>query len=335
MLMTHELAQSIWFSMEPLQSLHFFDLQIGGILMKVSTFCHHIGGSTFFLLLISLIYTLYRPKLAIELSFGLLTAGVVIALAKFFLESPRPYPYPEAFDERAFGLPSGHSYVAVVVWGLLAYRIQQIAFRIFCALIIVFTPFSRMYLGVHYLGDVTLGFILGTIHLTILLLILRNFDRKAMEHYFFKTENHRTLTLLGLILTLSILLLDSPRLSAEHFYSLSSAMTSAGALAGFWMGMLFYPRFSKAHFLNWNFPIRGGKINFLTIVVRILILLIIGLIFYVFPAQFVKNSIWKEDLFLRYLRYFLISFCLVCLFPIILQNIAHGKFLLIGNDEEN
>lgn len=329
------LSDSVLFSVETLRSLHGMDEAFGSLLQNLSLICHHLGGTLFFLILISLTYTLFRPKLALELSFGLLTAGVIIALAKFYFESPRPYPYPLEFEEKAFGLPSGHSYVAVVVWGLLAYRLRNVWFRAFCFFIICFTPFSRMYLGLHYLGDVILGFFLGVVHLIIIYLFIRHLDRKKLRHYFFQTDKHRTLSLLGMLITLSIIMLDSNSASSEHFYSLSSAMTSAGALAGFWMGLLFYPKFSREHFLDWGLPFTNGKIDILGILVRVGVLALIIVIFYVLPSQFLKNSIWKEDLFLRYMRYFLISFCLVFLFPVVLQSIAGGKFLLKVKDEEN
>jgi membrane-associated phospholipid phosphatase len=334
MALSNIMQNGIWFSMEPLNNLHLYDLQIGAFLQFLSLVSHYLGGTVFFLLLISILYTLIQPKLALELSIGLLTAGIIVALAKFYFESPRPLPYPESLDERAFGLPSGHCYVAVVVWGILAYRIRYIWFRLFCLFLILFTPFSRMYLGVHYLGDVVLGFFMGAIHLGVMLFFIRHLDRKSIEHYFFKTDKHRTLSLLGMLVTLSIITLDSSILSLEHFHSLSSAMTSAGALAGFWMGLLFYPRFSKSHFLDWGFPYANGKIDIQSIGVRVLVLIFIMIIFYLLPGFFIKNSIWKDDLFLRYMRYFLISFSLVFLFPIIVQKIRSGKFLIKVKDEE-
>ncbi|TGL60256.1 phosphatase PAP2 family protein [Leptospira ognonensis] len=335
MQVTPFLSDSILFSLETLQSLHGMDGELGSLLQILSLICHYLGGTLFFLILISLTYTMFRPKLALELSIGLLTAGIIIALAKFFFESPRPYPYPPDFEEKAFGLPSGHSYVAVVVWGLLAYRIRNIWFRAMSFCIIIFTPFSRMYLGLHFLGDVILGCVLGVIHLMIILFLIRHLDQKKLKHYFFQTDKHRTLSLIGMLLTLSIILLDSNSASSEHFFSLSSAMTSAGALAGFWMGLLFYPKFSKEHFLDWGLPFTNGKIDYLGILIRLAVLTVIIVVFYLLPSQFLKNSIWKEDLFLRYMRYFLISFCLVFLFPVVLQSIAGGKFLLKVKDEEN
>lgn len=329
------LAQnSLWFSSQTLDSLHIWDPSLGGVFFLISTICHFLGGSSFFLGLISFVYIYFRPKLAFELSLGLLTSAVMVSLLKFYLESPRPFPYPEAFDEKAFGLPSGHVYSAVVVWGLLAFRIPKLWFRILSILIIVFMPFSRMYLKVHYLGDVSLGFALGVIHLTILLLLLNRFYPKESIKTFLHTENYRTLSLFGIVITLSPIVLDSPFLSMEHHHSLSGVLMASGALAGFWLGILFYPRFSKPEFLDWSLPpfsfsydTKEFRIFWNTVLVRLLVLVIVILLLYVLPGILIKKSIWKDDLFLRYIRYLVVGFGLVFFVPLVLQKIQKGKFL--------
>lgn len=325
---------SLWFSQIPLESLHVLDPSLGGVFYVISTICHYLGGSSFFLGLISFVYIYYRPKLAFELSLGLLTSGIAVSLCKFYFESPRPFPYPEAFDEKAFGLPSGHVYSAVVVWGLLAYRIPKLWFRIVSILIIAFMPFSRMYLKVHYLGDVTFGFGLGILHLIIVLLLLNKFYGPNKNEPFFLTNQYRTLGLLGIVVTLFPITLDSPFLSVEHHHSLSGVLMASGALGGFWLGILFYPRLSKKEFLNWsmpNFSLQFGSDSFgifwKTFLVRLLVLGTIILLLYVVPGILIKKSIWKDDLFLRYIRYLVVGFALVCIVPLVLQKIQKGKFL--------
>ncbi|WP_246835837.1 phosphatase PAP2 family protein [Leptospira meyeri] len=325
---------SLWFSSVPLDSLHVWDQNLGEIFLLISTICHFLGGSSFFLGLISFVYIYYRPKLAFELSLGLLTSAVMVSILKFYLESPRPFPYPEAFDEKAFGLPSGHAYSAVVVWGLLAYRIPKLWFRVLSVLIILFMPFSRMYLKVHYLGDVSLGFGLGVIHLFIILFLLDRFYKKDSVPAFLHTKKYRTLSLLGIVITLSPISMDSPFLSVEHHHSLSGVLTASGALAGFWLGILFYPRLSKPEFLDWslpkwNFSFGTNQFNnfWITVFVRLLVLAIVILLLYVIPGILIKKTIWKDDLFLRYIRYLLVGFALVFLVPLVLQKIQKGKFL--------
>ncbi|WP_208721780.1 phosphatase PAP2 family protein [Leptospira mtsangambouensis] len=329
------LAQnSLWFSSIPLDSLHIWDPTLGGVFFTISTICHYLGGSSFFLSIISFVYIYYRPKLALELSLSLLTSGIAVYIFKFFLESPRPFPYPEAFDEKAFGLPSGHVYSAVVVWGLLAYRIPKLWFRILSLFIILVMPLSRMYLKVHYLGDVGLGFGLGIIHLLTIIWFLNQFYSKDEKRIFIETKNYRTLGLLGIVLTLAPIALDSPYLSEEHHYSLRGLLMASGALGGFWLGVLFYPRFSKPEFLDWTLPkfsfsfrTKEFRIFWNTVLVRLLVLAIVITVLYIIPGNIIKASVWQDDLFLRYMRYLVVGFALVAIVPLVLQKIQKGKFL--------
>lgn len=319
---------SIWFSGSILDLLHNWDPTIGPILHPLSVLCQNLGGSVFFLGLISFFYVYVRPKLAFELALGLLTSGFLGSIAKFYLESPRPFPYPEAYDEKAFGLPSGHVYSSLVVWGLLAYRIPNLWLRILSITIILFMPFSRMYLRLHYLGDVSLGFLMGAVHLTLILLLLKRIDKINLSHYFIQSEKYRTLSLLGIVITLSPIALDSPFLSVEHYHSLSIALMSSGSLAGFWIGILFYPRFSKSKFLSWSLKFENHPDFWKTFAMRTIVLGIILILFYAIPGMLVKGSIWKDDLLIRYLRYMIVSFALVLIFPILIQKIANGRYLL-------
>lgn len=322
------LAQnSLWFSEIPLDLVHSWDSVIGVVLQPLSVLCHNLGGSVFFLGLISFFFVYVRPKLAFELALGLLTSGLIGSLAKFYLESPRPFPYPEAYDEKAFGLPSGHVYSSIVVWGLLAFRIQNKWFRLLSLFIILSMPFSRMYLRVHYLGDVSLGFFMGAVHLGILILFLKRIDKINLSHYFIQSEKYRTLSLLGIVVTLSPIALDSPFLSVEHHHSLSTALMSSGSLAGFWIGLLFYPRFSKSKFLTWSLNFSSSKEFWQTVVMRTLVLAFTLVLFYVIPGIIIKSSVWKDDLFIRYMRYVLVSFSLILIFPLLIQKLAQGKFL--------
>ncbi|TGM87300.1 phosphatase PAP2 family protein [Leptospira bouyouniensis] len=324
---------SLWFSQIPLESLHTLDPSLGGVFYVISTICHYLGGSSFFLGLISFLYIYYRPKLAFQIALGLLTSGILGYLSKFYFESPRPFPYPEVFDEKAFGLPSGHVYTTTVVWGMLAYYIPILWLRIVSIFIILIMPFSRMYLKVHYLGDVSLGFGLGILHLIILLTLLNQFY-VPKDKVFIETKQYRTLSLLGIVITLLPITLDSPFLSEEHHYTLVGMIMSSGALGGFWLGILFYPRLSKKEFLNWSMPnlsFQFGSNSFgtfwKTFLVRLLVLGTIIVLLYVVPGILIKKSIWKDDLFLRYIRYLVVGFALVCIVPLTLQKIQKGKFL--------
>jgi undecaprenyl-diphosphatase len=67
------------------------------------------------------------------------------------------------------GFPSGHSFSAVLCFGLLAYllapkmpsRFWKAAVIVAAVLIILFIGFSRIFVGDHYLTDVLAGYGLG------------------------------------------------------------------------------------------------------------------------------------------------------------------------------
>lgn len=68
--------------------------------------------------------------------------------------------------------PSGHAVAAVVLWGLIVYDTRLVAFRIrlvVASVAVTLISFSRLALGVHYLGDILGGILLGVAFLFALL----------------------------------------------------------------------------------------------------------------------------------------------------------------------
>ncbi len=73
------------------------------------------------------------------------------------------------YPETGYSFPSGHSAVAMTLYGLLAYlairRLRNPIWRVLVGLsaacLILAVGFSRIYLGVHFLSDVLGGYLLG------------------------------------------------------------------------------------------------------------------------------------------------------------------------------
>lgn len=98
----------------------------------------------------------------------LMAAGLLNSWLKDFGQDPRP-DMLYALDGRvgdSYGWPSGHTQIAVVLWGYLAYTMRQNWAYAAAAIFIVLQGFSRLYLGVHDLGDVLSGFVFGVFCLT-------------------------------------------------------------------------------------------------------------------------------------------------------------------------
>jgi undecaprenyl-diphosphatase len=86
---------------------------------------------------------------------------------------PRPEMWYQAYSEGPYwSFPSAHSALAVALYGYLIYILlqsrntQTYRFIMYTfATIIPLIAFSRLYLGVHYLTDVLVGLVIGTVFL--------------------------------------------------------------------------------------------------------------------------------------------------------------------------
>ena len=127
------------------------------------------GYPTFLILFISFGYFFWSPLRFSRVAMLLFISGLINAFLKVYFQDPRP-PSEFMLDPRvgnSFGWPSGHSQIAVTLWGLLAYELKKRWISLSAGLLIVAIAFSRMYLGVHDLGDVISGLFIG-----LLILIL-------------------------------------------------------------------------------------------------------------------------------------------------------------------
>ena len=100
--------------------------------------------------------------------------GVVLnEVMKLHFKRSRP-DLPWAFvHEHSFSFPSGHSVLAIVMYGVLVYKTQdklrgkwaKAALMLGAFLMVVGIGVSRVYLGVHYPSDVAGGYFVGAVWL--------------------------------------------------------------------------------------------------------------------------------------------------------------------------
>jgi membrane-associated phospholipid phosphatase len=75
-----------------------------------------------------------------------------------------------------FGVPSGHTSLAVSYWGALAILFKKKWLTVFTASLVLLTMISRIYLAQHFLADVLAGLLIGLIPL---FLYINGWQKKA------------------------------------------------------------------------------------------------------------------------------------------------------------
>ena len=105
-------------------------------------------------------------KRASAFLFSVILMTLLVSFLKLSTGEPRPfYIYPELAlgDASGFSFPSGHTATAMLLWGWVYFWLKQAgkSFLLGWGLIVTLVALSRVYLGVHYLGDVLVGALVG------------------------------------------------------------------------------------------------------------------------------------------------------------------------------
>lgn len=112
--------------------------------------------------------------------------GVAFLLKNFI---HRARPAGGLLNETSFSFPSAHAVISVVFYGFIIYLLlpkiknrKLKALKIFAgSLLILLIGFSRLYLGVHYLSDVSAGYVIGFIWFLIGVYGIKFFNRKKLS----------------------------------------------------------------------------------------------------------------------------------------------------------
>ena len=133
-----------------------------------------MGEEEFFLILLPLVFWCLGFAVGARLAVVFLFSVYVNGGLKALIAHPRPFERDAAVqlhEADGYGLPSGHSQSAVVVWGSIAAGLRRTWLWIVAVVLMVLIGFSRIYLGVHFPTDVFGGWAVGATLLAIYLVI--------------------------------------------------------------------------------------------------------------------------------------------------------------------
>lgn len=123
-----------------------------------------LGQTEFYLIFFPFLYWSVDKRLGKQVAYLFLLAVATNSLLKHAFRGPRPYwldsdlTLLEAAD---YGVPSGHAQFTGVIYPFLAFWIRRRWFTIFTVFLVIVMGLSRIYLGVHFVHDVLVGFILA------------------------------------------------------------------------------------------------------------------------------------------------------------------------------
>lgn len=194
-----------------------------------------LGDESFFLLLLPLVYWCLDRSTGVRLTLLFLFSAYVNASLKVLFALPRPFQVDSRIrplvGAGGGGLPSGHTQMAVVVWGYLARWIRKPWAWLGAAALMILIPLSRLYLGVHFPADLLAGYAVGG----ILLLLFIGLERPVGR--WLGMRGTTTKAALAVLFPLFLLIPDFGR----DRYALTASATLLGMGLGFvlerrWVG---------------------------------------------------------------------------------------------------
>ena len=205
---------------------------LGSWLAYPMRFLTSLGSENFFFLVLPLVYWSLDAGLGLRVAFILVTSNSLNCIGKFLFASPRPYWVSARVQpgsvESSFGVPSGHAQNSAALWGILAAGVpagKRWAWMAAIALAFL-VGFSRLYLGMHFVHDVLLGWLIGYV---LLFAFLKFWDPVAA---WLKTKTLAQQIMIAFVISLLVVALSL--LSHAHLagYTFPAAWTENALRAG-------------------------------------------------------------------------------------------------------
>ncbi len=149
--------EDLLFSEGPIRALQsFLSPLLDGFFLIVT----NAGVSVILLTLSLIIYWLADKRLGLFLGLLALSSAALNGFLKDLFQMPRPPSYLQKGPAYGYGFPSGHAQLSTSFWSATALS-RRGAWVVVAPLIIALVALSRVYLGVHYVGDVLGGIAFG------------------------------------------------------------------------------------------------------------------------------------------------------------------------------
>ena len=271
-------------------------------------FVTRLGEETVGIVILCMIFWCISKRIAYGMGIAYFLSGLTVQGMKIGFRIERPWiidpafkPVPSALEHATgYSFPSGHTQSVAVVFGSLGAQIKQILPKTICFLVVILVAFSRMYLGVHTLLDVSVSLLIS------LLLVFA-----AVKFLCIDTVNKKRELIIALfmmlfavtVIIIAAVLYSSGKIEKNY---LSDCLKAAGAAIGFAVGM-----YVERVYINFSV---GAKNIFWQIIKFILGLA--GVLVIKEGLKLIVGSGFVVDT----IRYFLMLLWVTMLFPLIIKR---------------
>jgi membrane-associated phospholipid phosphatase len=206
-----------------------------------------LGAEEFYLIALPVMFWCISRSLGVELVVLLLATQGLNGLLKGLFKLPRPFwadPRLALSTEPTFAFPSGHSQNSAVLFGYLTVILRS-PWRWVALLLILLISASRVYLGVHSVADVLVGWLLGLMVLGSYLWLKPRltpvFRRWSLARHVLAAVVVSAISLVLYLLAAAIPNGQPATYAALHTAALAQiyehAGTFVGIVAGAWIGL--------------------------------------------------------------------------------------------------
>ncbi|NHJ04480.1 MAG: phosphatase PAP2 family protein [Candidatus Heimdallarchaeota archaeon] len=126
----------------------------------------YFGEALIYIILLAIAFWIYKKKDAFIAIYILLTASFLNFFLKIIIRKPRPDHAIRLVEESNFSTPSGHAQTSATMYGWIMFYFKKIWLYIVIPILVILLCISRVFLGVHFIGDVIIGLLVGIAVLT-------------------------------------------------------------------------------------------------------------------------------------------------------------------------
>jgi membrane-associated phospholipid phosphatase len=263
-----------------------------------------LGEDYFYIVLIGIVYWCFHKKGAVFFAYLILFSAYVNYFFKMLFNMDRPPPAYRIIDKTdiSHGFPSGHAQSSTVFWTWSALRVRSKVLYFLSPFLIFMISLSRIYLGVHYPGDVIGGVMIGLVFTLVVF-----FTHPLIESFLgrFSSAFRQSIVPVVALLLFAVSLLIFPDTTRDD------PATVCGGLFGFSLGVAF-----ESKYVGFTTEKTGGKKRW-----RMLIGLVVIGVTYVGLAPILPST----NVFTRFARYAIITFAAAFIVPLMFNYVEKKK----------